>query len=567
MSSPKSSPKNSLKNFPKKGGRSSPGKEKLSAEEIEEMDRTYFARKRYDTMDAVFTQKSPAISIYARSIHLYEIWNKIPPYGQFCNSNQIDMNESNKNSPKSAKSSPKKSPKKGVAANVKGDEDEPVKPDYEPAVLTGVISVQKSHLVSDKKVFVEVTAKFQYVGHAKVPPFPDNVTSKCQCFRDVSQIYPVNFDLDTPLSDFSQQLIYKLRQTLGRGYRMFPFSFDVTGKPDSLFFTRPYYPDYSSGLFWNLRAYIAHEENCSALSNEEINMEFFKYTITPVVNPLAIREIPMVSYTRFATQNDTGDLILQAKLEREVYYHGQEIKVKIHIENNSSRHVIDTIAVFVEQTYRLFHQFPHDSSIPLGEVLLRASEHGLPIQPRSRGWTKEVLVKPVYDPTKYNLAVDGRMAVDNKIFLANSTVIMMTTQVTIPKPDESTDGKQSPTGSPKGKRSSPEDKSPQKGKKSPRDKSPGKGAKASPTPAEEPVQTGAKPIMTMKEVNILTNKQACRSVTVAYDVVVRLNLRSAHGEESGHPMVRLPFILTRETPFLDKLTNPSPPTWAVVQTH
>ncbi|KAF6770602.1 hypothetical protein AHF37_09139 [Paragonimus kellicotti] len=219
----------------------------------------------------------------------------------------------------------------------------------------------------------------------------------------------------------------------------------------------------------------------------------------------------MVSYTRYATQNDTGDLILQAKLEREIYYHGQEIKVKIQIENNSSRHVVDTVAVFVEQTYRLFHQFPHDSSIPLGEVLLKS--------------------------------------------------------VIIQEPDEPTDGKTSPKGSPKGKKSSPKDKSPQKGKKSPRDKSPGKGAKAPPIPIEEPAQTETKPTMTIKEINILTNKQACRSATVAYDVVVRLNLRLANGEESGHPMVRLPFILTRETRFLDKLANPPPPTWAVVQPH
>ncbi|CAH8561938.1 unnamed protein product [Dicrocoelium dendriticum] len=564
MSSPKRSPKESPKKSPKKG-RSSPTKGlRMGAEEWEEFQRKYFARKRYNTMDVVFTQKSPAISLYVRSIHLYEIWNRLPPFEQFCNSNDEEINTSNR----SPKSSPKKSPKKGGTANQKVDEEEIQKPEYEPAEITGVVAVHKSHIHIKNKLFVEITAKFKYIGHAKVPPFPDNVASECQCFRDVQVVYPVNFDLDTKLADFSQQLIFKLRKSLGKGHRFFPFTFDVTRKPDSLFFTRPYYPDYSSGLFWNLRAYIAHEENCNPLPNEEVSMEFFKYTIAPVLSRLALRETPVVEYKRFSTMDDTGDLILAAQLERDTYYQGQEIKVKIQIENNSSRHVIEAIAVFVEQTYRIFHQFPHDYSIPLGEVLLKGSDSGLPIQPRGRNWTKEVSVKPVYDRTKYNLAIDGKMPVDNKIFLANSTVIMMKEQMYALKIQEPEVKKVSPKGSPTSKRKSPESKKSPKGKKS---TSPGKVASKTspvaeaaeqPTPQEKP-QIESK----MNEVNTLTNKQVCRSATIAYDVVVRLNLRTPTNDESGHPMVRLPFILTRETRYLDKLLNPPPPTWAIVPPH
>ncbi|KAA0196785.1 Beta-arrestin [Fasciolopsis buskii] len=577
MPSSKRSPKQS----PKKDGKGSPGKKspKFTAEDQAACDR-FFARRRYEDMDAVFKQKGPVITIYASSIHLYEIWNRLPPYEQF------NCSASPKKSPKSGKSSPKKSPK-GGASKLPGAAEEESKPEFEPATITGIICIHKSHLSEGKKLFAEVTAEFRYCGHSRVPPYPDNVVSTCQCFRDNQHIYPVTFDEEIHVSNFNQQLIYKLHRELGRGYRLFPYIFDVTRKPDSVFFTRPYYPDFSSGVFWKLRAYLAPEEDCEALPGQQTVMEFFKYTICPALTPYCLRETQPVAYTRYCTQGDTGDLILQAQLDRDIYYHGQEIKVKIAIENNSSRHVVDMIAVFVEQTYRLFHQFPHDTSIRLNEVLIQQGDPGMPINPRSRNFTKDVLIKPEYDQTKYNLAIDGKMSVDKKVFLANSTVIMHSTQVAVatvedPEQPATGSGKNSPkgspgkSGSPKEKNKSPKQASPAKSKsKSPKkETSPAKknvpvapSAQNAPTEEPEPI-TEPRLVITINEVNQLTNKQVCRSVFIAYDVVVRVNLRTPVGDEAGHPEVRLPFILTRETRYLDKLSNPPPPpVWGTINPH
>ncbi|VDP88120.1 unnamed protein product [Echinostoma caproni] len=563
MPSPKRSPKGSPK-----GGKNSPGKKssKFTAEDQAVCER-FFARRRYDNMDAVFVQRGPIITVYARSIHLYEIWNRIPPYEQF------NCSASPKKSPGSGKNSPKKSPKGGAL----GLEEETPKPEYEPAEITGIISIHKSHLTPGKQLYAEVSAHFRYCGHSKVPPYPENVIAKCQCFRDIQLVHPVSFDDEKEVSSFNQQLIFKLRKSLGRGYRLFQYTFDLTRKPDSLFFTRPYYSDFSSGLFWTLRAYIANEEDCQTKPEEETKMEFFKYTICPTLTPSCLRETPPIAYTRYCTQEDTGDLLLQAQLDRDIYYHGQDIKVKINIENNSGRHVVNLIAVFVEQTYRLFHQFPHDSSIPLGEVILRSGDPGLPINPRSKNFTKDVLLKPAYDQTKYNLAIEGKMSVDKKVFLASSTIIMNATQVAVAvveEPEPPAGQKSSQKGSPSAKSASPkEKKSPAKSKSPKREKSPPKNAPTSP-PATAAPADGPEPIteprlaITINEVNHLTNKQACRSVFIAYDVVVRLNLRTPEGEEAGHPEVRLPFILTRETRFLDKLSNPPPPpVWGTIKSH
>ncbi|CAL8079801.1 unnamed protein product [Calicophoron daubneyi] len=567
---PSSPRKGSPKKSPQKGGKSSPGKSgKLSSQELEELERKYFARKRYDVMDAVFTQKGRVINIYTRNIHLYEIWNKLPSYEQFCNSN---INTSNKKSPKS-KSSPKKSPKGGRSKSPPKEEGPP-KPEYERAILTGIISAHKSHLQDGYKLFAEITAEFRYFGYAKVPPYPDNVAAKCQCYRDVTVLYPIDFDKETEFSPYTQQLIYKLRSTLGRGYRMFPFTFDVTRKPDSIFFNRPYYPEFTGGLFWKLKAYIAQEENCAPLPEKETTMEFFKYTISPALIP---SEIPAVEYVRYSTREDTGDLILKGQLDKNIYYHGQDIKVKIQVENNSSRHVVIGMAVFVEQTYKLYHQFPHDCSIPLGEVILQAGDQGLPINPKSKNWSKEVTLKPAFDQTKYNLAIDGKMVVDDKVFLASSTIIMLANQVPVVAEEEAAEGRpKSPKGSPKKNspkgKTSPKEKSP-KGKSSPKDKkspkgsqSPAKSGNQSPPKVEEP-PPDEEVKQKIVEINTITNRQACRSIFIAYDVVIRLNLKTPQGDESGHPMIRLPFILTRETRFLDKFANPPPPTWGKIIPH
>ncbi|THD19976.1 Beta-arrestin [Fasciola hepatica] len=569
MSSSKRSPKQS----PQKGGKSSPSKKssKFTAEDQAACER-FFARRRYEDMDAVFKQRGPVITIYARSIHLYEVWNCLPPYEQF------NCSASPKKSPKSEKKSPKKSPK-GGASKSPGAVEESAKPEFEPAVMTGIVCIHKSHLGPGKKLFAEVTAEFRYYGHSKVPPYPDNVIARCQCFRDIQHIYPVTFDEEKDVSNFNQQLIHKLRRDLGNGYRFIQYVFDVTRKPDSLFFTRPYYPDFSSGLFWKLRVYIAPEEGCDPLPGQETVMEFFKYTICPALTPFCLRETEPVTYKRYCTQDDTGDLILEAQLDRDIYYHGQEIKVKINIENNSGRHLIDTIAVFVEQTYRLFHQFPHDNSIRLNEVLIQTGDPGMPIQPRSKSFTKDVLIRPEYDQTKYNLAIDGKMSMDKKVFLANSTIIMHATQVAIatveePEPPPTASGKNSPKGSPVKSGSPKKEKSPAKSGSPKKEKSPpGKNAPtaapAQNAPLDEPEPiTEPRLVITISELNQLTSKQACRSVFIAYDVVVRLNLRTPLGDEAGHPEVRLPFILTRETQYLDKLSNPPPPpVWGTIKPH
>nr|CAH8831671.1 unnamed protein product [Trichobilharzia regenti] len=536
---------------PKKGGRKSPTKGTVKGESLDSIEKRIFARKRYDLIETAFTQKSQPISIYVKSIHLYEVWNRLPLVEQFCNSN------TNENASKSPKSTPKKSPKgKGKTSPTAIQSDEVInKPDHENAKLYGVVSVDKNQITNGYNLYVEITAEFSYYDHSKVPPFPERSDTKCMCYREVLQLSPRSLN-DIPLIPFIDTLASSIKEKLGKGYQIFPFDFDLTQKPDSVFFNRPYYPNFTSGLFWSLRAFTAMDKDCDPLPGRYITMKIYKYTISPALRPLTMTSNPPTKYIRYSTRNDTGDLILEAQLDKDIYYHGQEIRVKISIENNSSRHVVQNMVVFVEQTYRLNHQFPHDRSIPLGEVVLNDKQYALPINPRGK-WSKEVQVKLTFDQTKYNLAVDGKMDGDNKVFLASSTIIM-DTKVIHEVVNERTESKNpSPKGSPKGKNRKG---SPTKSKK-------GKSENVAPTDDKQQETNEQAPQFTTKTIHSLTNKQVCRSIFISYDVVVRLNLSNVLGEESGHPMVRVPFILTRETKFLDKLANPPPPTWSVIKPH
>ncbi|CAH8291060.1 unnamed protein product, partial [Heterobilharzia americana] len=287
------------------------------------------------------------------------IWNKLPADEQFYNSNVIE------NASKLRKSSLKKSSKNKVnTTNIPVEEIS--KLDCENAILYGAVSVDKSQIINGNNLYTEILAKFRYSDHRKVPSFPEVVDSECLCYREILQLSPRSYNDDGQINYFVDNLLASIKKKLGKGCSIFLFHFDLTHKLDSIFFNCPYYPNFINGLFWSSHAFTAMDKDCNPLPGCYITMKFYKHTISPVLKPITMETNSPSKYIRYSTRNDTGDLILEVQLDRDVYYHGQDIHVRISVENNSSRHVVQNIAVFIEQTYRLYHHFPHDKSIPLG---------------------------------------------------------------------------------------------------------------------------------------------------------------------------------------------------------
>ncbi|VEL12561.1 unnamed protein product [Protopolystoma xenopodis] len=532
------------KNSPSKGGK--------KVEEGLDPEDAIFARKRYDTMDTIFARKKENIKLYVKSIHIYEVWNKVPAYEQFCNSNKGS-------SPNKSKGSPKKSPKAAASARPSIGNEEEEKPEYEPALVSGVVAVKLPLIQNNNKLFVEASCEFRYLGHSKVPPYPEAIATSSKSFKIASFIFPYNFESPTPLTDFGQQMTNKLRDELGREFKAYPFQIEITQAPDSIFFNRPFTKEYTSGLFWTLRAFTARKDYCEPLPENEVVMEFFKYTICPKIASQMLRESDPVESIRYGAQGDSGSLLLIAQLDRDIYFLGEEINVGIKIENSSARHIVHSIGVYVEQTYRIRHQIPQDVSTSIGEVIISSGDSGLPLQPRTKLWTKQVALRPHYE-NKYNLATDGRMAIDGKIMLAGSTIIMATRQI---------EENKSSVAPPYEKESKEKNKPPEAKAGKPK-KSPSPKKKQLPAAKEKQIDSESKSKEmknTVRQVRTLTNEQICRSIFVSYDVVVRLNLRTVSGDEGGNPSVRVPFILTRESRYLDKLSNPAPPTWELSELH
>ena len=583
-----------------KGSKAGKGKEKTSLSP-EELEQQCFGRRLYENTEAVFVKRSKNIVLFCQRIHIYEILHLLPeifteikPFGDSDTKNDSRKSKSSKGSKGKAskgkgarKSKKKEASKKGKGGkgSKKGEakskaesvvvEETPEDLEFEAALLVGAVAFPICLVNNGGKIYVEVSADFAYYDYAKEPPYPASVVCKACCYKDAYSVYPINVDRLPPYLEFTQNMVVKIKEEYPSGWHVFPFYFDLSGKPDSVLFSRPGFMRQNTGLFWTIRAFAGMSKSCIPPPENEASMNFYKFTIAPVVKPSVNRPSVKLDYNRWRCLEDEGALRLSASLSKDVYYQGEEIEVNVAISNDSARHSVVAMSVCVEQVYKLNSEIPHDNSIPLAIIYVRGGEMGLPVGPKNKGWSNTFNLLPVFNPRKYNLAMDGRMPQDHKAFLAESTVIVQKDKVKIeePKPPQPEDEaeKKGSKGSKKGKgktkgkgksagknnsKSSKADKS-KKGKKAKGSKGKGSISKAKGNADEKkPDEATEKPKEDenckpeqYKEVTTIIGRQECRIIDISYEVVVRLTL----GNEGGQPMVRVPFVLTRNSRYIDKL--------------
>lgn len=552
---------------------------------MEEIDKACFGRVRYQDMDSIFVKRSPQIVLFMQKLHMYEIWNELPPLqppsiedgDAKSKGSKKGKSKGSKGSKGSGKKSPKKSksPKASKSPKKSGggdefEEDFSNKPEYEKAILVGAVAIPKTAIKPDEKLFVEISAEFTYYDYSSMPPYPHAIVFKNRLYHDYYHIYPYNYERPTPFMVFSQEMILKVNEEYPHGWHSYAFQFDITRLPDSLFMTRPKRWERNSGIHWNCRAYIAKAHYCIPDPCKEVCMMFYKYTIAPVLRPTSERPSSQMTYTRAACMSDDGGLVLTAMLERDVYYQGEEINVAVQISNDSKRTAVCGISVMIEQTSTVNRQIPHEIHIPVGEVIAMEGERGLPISPKNKGWSETFAIRPVCDVySKYNLAVDGRMSRDKNIFLAESSVMLRYNRVKVepPPPEVSKKGSKASKGSKGSKGKNKNNAS--KGSKGKGKKGSKESKKNSKSKEDAPkLDDNCPPPEEFKEVNTLAVDQICRDVSVTYQAVVRLTLKSIDGDgEGGTPMVRVPFILSRNSRYLDRLQPREPVPYVVQAMH
>ncbi|KAM7534005.1 hypothetical protein Aperf_G00000113756 [Anoplocephala perfoliata] len=596
QNSSKTKSKGSRKARASKAGQGSKEKAKSSLTP-EGLEKLCFGRHPYADTDAAFTKRSMNIALFCQNLYIYEIWNRLPdifteiePLGDAASkegSQKESKSKSNGSKSKSGgKSKGKKTSKASKSKSSQGKKngqgqlkeksyDEPVivddlpdMPECEKALLIGAVAFPYCLTASGAKIYVEVTADFVYCDYARKPPYPPGILCKTRCYHNIVQVFQPDIEHLPLFLPFTQNLVAKVKEEFPKGWHAYPFLFDLTSKPDTVLFSRPYYSSRNTGLFWTLRAFAGMTEFCTPSPENEVLMDFYKFTLTPVAKPSVTRPSVSLNYSRWSCLEDQGSLTLSASLSKDVFYQGEEVEVTVTISNDSVRHSVVEMTLCVEQTTEFHSEIPHTNRIALAIVFVRTGDLGLPIGPKNRGWVNTFRLRPVYDPSKYNIAVDGRMSKDKKIFLAESTVVVDQEWIKVeeaqpnPEKDKSKSKKN-------GKKSNGKEKGSKKGS--------GKGSKSSSkenkTPKNDKVDEPSlenKPecqppplLVRYDKKNVITTRQECRIIDVSYEVVVRLTL----GNGAGQPMVSLPFVLTRNSRYVDKLPLRMPPVFATVELH
>ncbi|KAI5630057.1 arrestin-C, partial [Silurus asotus] len=273
-------------------------------------------------------------------------------------------------------------------------------------IVDGVLKVDTSKL-NGRKVIVQLACFFHYG--------KDEFDVISWSFRkDIwiqhIQIYPPpagDKPTITPIQDV-------LMKKAGEG--AYPFTFNIpTNLPCSLYFL-PAARDKGKacGIEFNIKAYIANEADDP---NEKIDK---KDTCQLIIRKIQFAPDKMLPgpevniYKQFMFSEKT--IHLEVSIEKEVYYHGDPIKVRVKL-NNQTNKVIKKIKLSIDQTADVvLYSTDKYSKVVLCEEF----------RDQVKGQTtfdKEYIITPLLNnKEKHGLALDGRIK-DEDTNLASSTMI------------------------------------------------------------------------------------------------------------------------------------------------
>ncbi|XP_076324313.1 arrestin red cell-like isoform X1 [Tachypleus tridentatus] len=274
--------------------------------------------------------------------------------------------------------------------------------------IDGVVLVDPEY-VKNSLVFGHILAAFRY-GHEDLDVF--GLIFRKDLYLASDQLYPPLIDSDRkqPLTRLQERLIKKL------GPNAYPFYFELPPHCPASVTLQPAVGDTGKpcGVDYEMKAYIAdsidqkpHKRNCVRLAIRKI-----------MYAPNKQGEQPNVEVSKEFMMSP-NKLHLEASLDKEVYHHGEEIAVNVHIANNSNR-TVKKVKVSVRQfaDICLFSTAQYKCTVASVE-----SEDGCPVGP---GFTlsKVYYLKPLLanNRDKRGLALDGQLK-DEDTNLASSTII------------------------------------------------------------------------------------------------------------------------------------------------
>ncbi|XP_071839484.1 beta-arrestin-1-like isoform X1 [Apostichopus japonicus] len=275
--------------------------------------------------------------------------------------------------------------------------------------IDGVVLVDPEYL-KDRKVYAHVLAAFRY-GREDLDVL--GLTFRKDLLLQTMQVYPSDPDAEKPLTKLQERLIKKL------GKNAFPFFFQLPKHAPNSVTLQPAPGDTGKpcGVDYELKTYVADSVNEKPHKRNSVRLAIRKVTYAAEVpdekkiQPQADKNMEFMM-SRFP-------LHLEATLDKQQYYHGEDIAVNVHIANNSKKSV-KKIRISVRQLADICLFSSAQYKCP---VAVLETEEGMPVGP-SQTLSRVYKVTPLLtnNKDKRGLALDGKLKHEDTN-LASSTVL------------------------------------------------------------------------------------------------------------------------------------------------
>ncbi|XP_047119074.1 beta-arrestin-1 isoform X1 [Schistocerca piceifrons] len=273
--------------------------------------------------------------------------------------------------------------------------------------IDGVVLIDPDY-VKDRKVFGHVLAAFRY-GREDLDVL--GLTFRKDLYLASEQIYPQDSSTSKrPLTRLQERLIKKL------GPNAYPFYFELPPHCPASVTLQPAPGDTGKpcGVDYELKAFVGESQDDKPHKRNSVRLAIRKIMYAPSKQG----EQPSVEVSKEFMMSP-NKLHLEASLDKELYHHGENIAVNVHIANNSNR-TVKKIKVSVRQfaDICLFSTAQYKCTVAEAE-----SEEGCPIGP---GFTlsKVFVLTPLLanNKDKWGLALDGQLKHEDTN-LASSTLV------------------------------------------------------------------------------------------------------------------------------------------------
>ncbi|XP_071569100.1 beta-arrestin-1 isoform X3 [Temnothorax nylanderi] len=275
--------------------------------------------------------------------------------------------------------------------------------------IDGVVLIDPDY-IKDRKVFGHVLAAFKY-GREDLDVL--GLTFRKDLYLAAEQIYPVLQGSQPPreLTRLQERLIKKL------GSNAYPFYFELPPHCPASVTLQPAPGDTGKpcGVDYELKAFVGETQDDKPHKRSCVRLAIRKIMYAPSKQG----EQPSVEVSKEFMMSP-NKLHLEASLDKELYHHGENIAVNVHIANNSNR-TVKKIKVSVRQfaDICLFSTAQYKCTVAEAE-----SEEGCPVGP---GFTlsKVFTLTPLLanNKDKWGLALDGQLKHEDTN-LASSTLVV-----------------------------------------------------------------------------------------------------------------------------------------------